>query len=247
MVSRHASPHRPNVPWFSAAALVSCATACIGFVVLATIVRFRHGPLGLDRTVVDFVNAQAGTASFSLGEAGSFLGRGPVVGFIALAAGAWVAYRTRRFLLAAAIPAAAALGGVVEFATKHLVARLRPPTATLTGEGGYGFPSGHTAGHTAMAAAVVAVLCVLAFRRRDVLVAGTTAVATSALVGLGRVLVGAHWTTDVIGGLLLGFAAGIATVQLATLAEGAWAGRAAVSEPDERAAPSQRGGGAAAP
>ncbi|MEO5928051.1 MAG: phosphatase PAP2 family protein [Patescibacteria group bacterium] len=68
------------------------------------------------------------------------------------------------------------------------IIRLIPPPYNTS------FPSGHTASASAMAAALLYV------NRR----VGFFAVAATALVALGRILVGVHYPTDIIGGLVVG-------------------------------------------
>jgi undecaprenyl-diphosphatase len=71
------------------------------------------------------------------------------------------------------------------------IMRLIPPPYNTS------FPSGHTAAASAMAAALL-------FVNRRV---GFAAVVTAALVALGRILVGVHYPTDILGGLIVGTAA----------------------------------------
>ena len=71
------------------------------------------------------------------------------------------------------------------------IVRLIPPPYNTS------FPSGHTASACAMAAALLYV------NRR----VGFVAVAVAALVALGRIVVGVHYPTDILGGLIIGIAA----------------------------------------
>lgn len=88
---------------------------------------------------------------------------------------------------------------------KVTVGRERPDIARLVGVSGFSFPSGHTAASAALYAAVALVAGRRRSGRTKALFAGlaggiTVAVATS------RVLLGAHWLTDVIAGAALGWA-----------------------------------------
>jgi len=87
---------------------------------------------------------------------------------------------------------------LVEHATKFLVGRARPSGSSL------GFPSGHTT-----AAAVFAVSVVYLVSRERLspaarLAIQIVAVVMMAMVGWARVVLHAHWPTDVLGGFLLG-------------------------------------------
>ncbi|UQU62893.1 phosphatase PAP2 family protein [Couchioplanes caeruleus] len=92
-------------------------------------------------------------------------------------------------------------GGVLGAVLKLLVGRHRPdlldPVARATG---YSFPSGHAL--NAALAAGVFVLVLPVVRRRWVLWTGAAVVAF--LTGLTRIVLGVHWTSDVVGGWLLG-------------------------------------------
>ncbi len=88
----------------------------------------------------------------------------------------------------------------VEQAAKFLVGRPRPSGTSL------GFPSGHTT-----AAVVFAVIAVYLLSRARLhpavrLALQALAIAMALLVGWARILLRAHWPTDVLGGVLLGIA-----------------------------------------
>jgi membrane-associated phospholipid phosphatase len=88
--------------------------------------------------------------------------------------------------------------GLIEHAVKLLVGRPRPSGFSL------GFPSGHTT-----AAATFAVIVIyLATRERlgagPRLTVQALAVLIMVLVGWARIVLHAHWPTDVLGGFLLG-------------------------------------------
>jgi membrane-associated phospholipid phosphatase len=106
------------------------------------------------------------------------------------------AVRRRWWLWCAVLPAA----GLFEKVIKFLVDRPRPS----------GFSVGYPSGHTTSAAAFAVILLYVSTRGRlrpparlAVQLAAVTAVA---LVGWARIVLHAHWPTDVLGGILLGTA-----------------------------------------
>jgi undecaprenyl-diphosphatase len=113
------------------------------------------------------------------------------------------------------VPISAALGGLLNNLAKLAVGRPRPPTAVFTHARGFGFPSGHTVGFTSFAVAVAGLVVVLGASRLKRIIVSTIAAVASVAVGLSRVVVGAHWLTDVIGGLVLGAAIGLAVIATA--------------------------------
>ncbi len=88
---------------------------------------------------------------------------------------------------------------------KLAVDRERPDIAQLAGHGGSSFPSGHSAAAAACWAAIV--LVVTRHHRRPVRSAAAfVAVLIAVAVATSRVLLGVHWLTDVIAGVMVGWA-----------------------------------------
>jgi membrane-associated phospholipid phosphatase len=132
---------------------------------------------------------------------------GPVglpVAALAVAGGLSIRQRSRTPLLLTAVAGAGSL--LLTLGGKDMIGRHRPPRrdAIAPYETSPSFPSGHTLNTTTLAG-VIAYLLVLQQRRN--LPQATTiaaAVATSITVGLSRVLLGAHWFTDVLVGWISG-------------------------------------------
>jgi undecaprenyl-diphosphatase len=88
---------------------------------------------------------------------------------------------------------------------KLLIMRERPPVDHLVGSAGSSFPSGHAAASAAcwLAVALVAGRW-LPRRARPLLAVG--AVVVAGLVAASRALLGVHWVSDVVAGLVVGWA-----------------------------------------
>lgn len=93
---------------------------------------------------------------------------------------------------------------LVNNALKWMVERERPMVDHLAGSGGSSFPSGHTA---AAAAAWTAIAIVVSRRMpaRGRRWAMAVAVAVGVMVAASRVMLGVHWLTDVVAGLVVGW------------------------------------------
>jgi len=97
---------------------------------------------------------------------------------------------------------------VAEGLLKPAIGRARPESVS------YGFPSGHATAAAAYFGAVLALAGDLRPRWRHLVRAG--AVALIVLVGIARVMLRAHWPSDVLGGIALGLALAAAAAALAT-------------------------------
>jgi len=137
-------------------------------------------------------------------------GSAPVVVVAALGAALLLGTLWHRRDLALVCVAAPLLAGAAELAIKSIVERGTAHTAALEGAFGAGYPSGHTAGITAVAAAVVlSIFELVRDRRARGAVAGAAVVLVTA-VAASNIVAGAHRSLDVVGGVLLGVAAVLA-------------------------------------
>ena len=187
-------------------AVLAGLTAVV-FAVLATLVALRWPPLmDFDEQVVvaavDAVRNNSTAVRFWQGVAvlfGPWLVRG---GLLLLAV---VLYLRGLRRTAIWLGLAAVLSLIASSGTKLLIHRPRPVFAEpISVLGGYAFPSGHATA-AGMSATVLAVLAVAVVRKRWLRSAVIgTGWALAVLVALDRVLLGVHYLSDVVGGLLLG-------------------------------------------
>jgi membrane-associated phospholipid phosphatase len=91
-----------------------------------------------------------------------------------------------------------AIAPLLEWVLKHVVGRTRPEDMSL------GFPSGHSTAAAAFFGIVMLLAGSLPHRAAGWVRAG--AVVMIVLVGMARVILRAHWPSDVLGGIALGLA-----------------------------------------
>lgn len=182
----------------------------VGVMILAALVPFAwHATSvsGVDRWAFE-LRLPSHDKLFQAGRIISLLGSAVAIASmnLILAAATWFHYRRRYLAIATLL---SVFGAVLAGSTaKSVVARYRPPTASLGGESGFGFPSGHSTGSAALAVAAIAVLCLVASPRLAKPLARRACAAAvgllAVLVAVSRVVIGVHYVTDVIAGLALG-------------------------------------------
>lgn len=135
----------------------------------------------------------------------SLLGSGYVLLPITLACSALL-WRRRQRVVARSLPAIG-LGAVVALEIiKRIVNKPRPSLH------GYGFPSGHVFGVTVFVVMALYLLWLFEAPGRVQWAARLAGIAFVLTVGYSRVYLGAHWPSDVVGGLLAGVAFGLSMV-----------------------------------
>jgi undecaprenyl-diphosphatase len=200
----HPSPKPVAAGLLTATGLVLAAGAAAAGVVLV-MVRTRSGLARFDRPLARWAATHATDASTDVLRFISQFGGTSVVVGAAVAVTAFELVRQRRI----AIPLYVAITVGGQFAVSNLIKlvvdRARPDLAPLTGFSGTSFPSGHATA----AAATWACLAFLVARRRSrhvraLLIGGAVGLAVA--VAATRVTLGVHWTTDVVAGLIVGWA-----------------------------------------
>jgi undecaprenyl-diphosphatase len=177
------------------------------FVALAASAWHLAKPTDLDQGIYDRIGTDGTGAVFHVAKTISYTAS-PLGGMLlVIAAAAFVWWRKRDVVATFATLLAPGIAAVLQRVAKDFIRRPRPPfTASLTGQSGFGFPSGHAAGIGALA--TVLSLLILA-KRLSVKQPGATITVLAlfgVLVAFARLLVGAHYFTDAAAGLALGSA-----------------------------------------
>jgi membrane-associated phospholipid phosphatase len=166
----------------------------------------RDGIAVADRPVLRLLAAHREPWLVTTMQVISDVGSPVAVGIMATVVGVTVAWVRRSWLPLLVAGFGAAGIGMINLTVKGLVSRGRPPAAiAVLGEDGYSFPSGHTIGTTAvwlLSAWMVNRWVIRGHTSRDLLWIGTVIVIIA--VGISRVYLGVHFTSDVMAGWTLG-------------------------------------------
>ncbi len=177
------------------------------FVALAASAWHIAKPTDLDQSIYDHIGANGSGAVFHVAQVISYTAS-PLGGMLLVfVAAALVWWKWRDVVATFATLIAPAISAVLQRVAKDIIKRPRPPfTARLTGQSGFGFPSGHAAG----IGALVTVLSLLILAKRISVKQPSATIGVLALfgvlIGFTRLLVGAHYFTDAAAGLALGAA-----------------------------------------
>ena len=178
--------------------------AFVVFLALTALCFHRQGTTSIDRSLLGGYRPTKSSIVFRVANALTLMGSPGIVIALGVVAAVFVRFRKGSAAWAVACLAAPGIAGVVEATLKIVIARPRPITAALTGESGNGFPSGHSAGFASLVFAVAFVFTAGSPAHRGSVKWFLAAATASLSMALTRVLVGAHYPTDVLAGLLVG-------------------------------------------
>jgi membrane-associated phospholipid phosphatase len=188
---------RRRWPWLVPAAMLLAA-------LLGALASIRRGDLLVwDRPITDAGVTLRGALVDRVALWISRLGSTPVVLAAGVVGVVLAARRCRTLALVMLVTIAAR--PPVEWLLKDLVARPRPTGARLVAGTGFSYPSGHVLAAAATWGFVPVIAALYIHRRWLWWALSGLAWSTITLVAWSRVWLGVHWTSDVIGGLAIGF------------------------------------------
>jgi membrane-associated phospholipid phosphatase len=172
--------------------------------VLAWMVRRDTGLVDIDHAIEAWANEHATTFSDDVLRGITHLGDTATTLVVGLAVSAYGLWRWRKPSIPVFVTTVILGQVLISNTIKVTIDRARPELRPRTGFSGTSFPSGHT---TAAAATYLGVALVLGIasspRARAAL--GGVAVSIAVAVGCTRVLLGVHWFSDVLAGLVIGW------------------------------------------
>ncbi len=185
--------------------LASVAGACAVLFVLLAFAAHHAGNLPFDRAIDSALYRVQGTRGHKVATAATFFGSAPGVALVGISVAIWLSLR-RRVIVAVFVIAAPIVAAVAETLAKKAVDRFAEPTGIGDQFRNQHFPSGHVAGFTALAVAVVLVASLQALGGASARLGLLSAAAFAGvvLVAVSRISLGAHFFTDTVGGFLLG-------------------------------------------
>lgn len=201
-------------------AAMAVGAACLAGVALLTLAAVvANGPTSLDQTLSTWVAQQRSPGAVSLMEVVTVAGSAVAIWLVGVGCLIWGfardAWRPIRFVIPTALAAS-----LITNLMKLVIARPRPTDdIALRHFSGYSFPSGHATTAAALWGALAVALVWSGHVRVRSAVAGWTTFVV--LVSASRIILGAHWLTDVIAGTAVGTACVAVAVLIAGPTENA--------------------------
>jgi membrane-associated phospholipid phosphatase len=163
----------------------------------------RMGIEQLDAPASRFMDAHRTAALTSIAKGVTLLGSPGVTVALAVVALAYLIWRLR-WREAAAFLAISVGGGDLSYVILKLVVQRPRPAGALVHLSTYSFPSGHTVGAFTLFLGLAWIVSRRHVRPPVRVATWVAAVLITATVGASRIVLGAHYASDVIGGLALG-------------------------------------------
>lgn len=188
------------------AAFACALTLAVGLGLLLSPFLMHNGPTGIDQHVTDWFAGQRTHTWTHVMWRVTWLGSSvvviPITVITTIGLG-WV----HRGRLAAFVVATVAGAALLNLLAKDIIGRNRPPVAVrLQHPHASSFPSGHSTQAAATYVAIGIVILALTRARGTRLITWTILAGAVIAVGVSRVYLGVHWTTDVIAGWIVGTA-----------------------------------------
>ena len=184
-------------------AIVLCGGLLLA--VLAFLVRSDSGLVRLDRSVAQWGQRHASPLTDHVLNAITFVGQPVSVGVLAALVAVEETIRTRNRWIAPFMLVVIAGTGLLTTTVKELADRARPAFNPIAETLGPSFPSGHSSWSAAFLAATALMLSRNRGPHTRAVLAGVAA-GLAVSVAATRVLLTMHWLSDVIAGLVLGWA-----------------------------------------
>jgi undecaprenyl-diphosphatase len=205
--------------------LLAAACVALAYVFVKVGSEVLEGELtGVDRAVRDFVIAHRSSSAITFFGLVSWLGAKSVLVVVSIVVG-WRLSGHKGVIVLFALCAIVSAEFVDLLKAGFGIAR--PPYGLLARRS-FSFPSGHVSGTTAIAT----LLCFVAVRQRAAVWAVITGSALVViLVAISRVYLDVHWTSDVLGGVVIGMMLGFACCAIYELMRRRGVARTAATAP----------------
>lgn len=212
LLRRVVHPHQAGRPMAPLQLVLRLGLGALGIVAAATAFAELADEMGDGEGLGRFDEAVAARLAETLGPAAlrvfamlTHLGDVLTLTLVSIAAIGWLLWQ-RRWRMALAFGLATAGGGVLNRVLKSIFERVRPPHEHgMAVADGFSFPSGHSAG-SAVVYGMVAWLLLRSTPRHWHAPIVAAAAALVFTIGVSRVMLQVHWTSDVAAGLASGTA-----------------------------------------